>query len=269
MRERREGLSFITHTITHTGAGFQLCPGHGSGEATRNMGTIEITPEALEALRLFNQYCYPKSHFWKNQPSKQAALDMLGSGIFGDNVLRGHARHKTTYPVILEALIYELVNLYREYAYAPPISYIKEDIVGTFDHHFSYVFGIAQFAVKEKEIEGCWVAWREQISKAVDDGKISPDWRRLMEEKIFEGRRYRPKKLAYRFADVFLSYCLLAPYLRIALWVNAILKSLGLDPFNKSSLCDYVKLKQKKEKDRITEAGGDYHNYQRHLQIQF
>ena len=84
---------------------------HPGPRQEANMGTIELKPETLEAIRLFNQYCYPKSHFWKNQASKQAALDMLGSGIFGDNVLKGHEKHKTTYPVILGNLITELVNL--------------------------------------------------------------------------------------------------------------------------------------------------------------
>jgi hypothetical protein len=139
------------------------------------MVTIKLTPEALEAQRLFNQYCHPKSHYWKNQDAKQAALAMLSSGIFGDEVLKGHARHKTTYPVILEALIRELVDLYRAYVYLPPISYIKEDVTREFDHHFSYVFAIAQLAgVKEKTIADRWDAWREELSKAVDEGKISP-----------------------------------------------------------------------------------------------
>lgn len=231
------------------------------------MGTIELRPEALEAVRLFNQYCYPKSPFWKNQAAKQAALAMLGTGIFGDDVLKGHARHKKAYPVSLGNLIWELKNVYLGYAYPPPIPYLHEDIVGTFGHHFSYVSGIAQLAgVKEKVIEDCRLAWREILSKAANNGEISPHWR----EQIFEGRRYRPKKLAYVFADVFLSYCLLAPPSRVALWVNAILKSLGLDPFSNSSLFDYVKLEQEKEKKRITEAGWDYHNYQKQgIQIRF
>ncbi len=234
------------------------------------MGTIEITPEALEAARLFNQYCHPESHFWKNPASKQAALAMLGSGIFGDNVLKGHAKHKTTYPVILEALIWELVNLHREYAYSPPVSYIKEDIVGTFDHHFSYVAAIAQLAgVKENVIEARWDAWREQISKAVDNGKISSDWSRRMEEKRTERERDRPKKIAHEFADIFLAQCLLAPPSRVADWVNAILTSLGRKRFSKSSLSDYVKVEQQKAQEWITEAGEDYRNYQRGVRIKF
>ncbi len=107
------------------------------------MGTIELKPEALEAGRLFNQYCHPNSHHWKSQTEKQAALAMLGSGIFGDNLLKGHAKHKTTYPVNLGSLIYELVNVHGGYSYVPPISYVKEDIIGEFDHHFSYVSAIA------------------------------------------------------------------------------------------------------------------------------
>jgi hypothetical protein len=233
------------------------------------MGTLEITPEALEVGRLFNQYCYPKSHFWKNKLHKQAALDMLGSGIFGDNVLKGHAKRKTTYPVSLGNLIYELVNLYFAYAYPPPISYIHEEIVGTFNHHFSYVSAIAQLAgVKKNEIDDYWEVWREKISKAVDKGKFSPDWHKLIEEMMFKGE-HRPQKIAYGLANIFLSYCLLAPPSRVALWVNDILKSLGLDPFSDSSLRDYIKLEQEKEKERITETGTDYYNFKRHLQIRF
>lgn len=234
------------------------------------MGTLEITPEALEVGRLFNQYCYPKSHFWKNKLHKQAALDMLGSEIFGDNALKGHTKRKTTYPVSLGNLITELVNLYLAYAYPPPISYIHEEIVRTFDHHFSYVSAIAQLAgVKKNEIDDYWEVWREKISKAVDNGEISHHWYRLMEEKMSEGRRYRPQKIAYGFADIFLSYCLLAPPSRIADWVNAILESIGLSQFSKSSLRGYVKLEQEKEKERITGTGTDYHNFERHLQIRF
>lgn len=236
----------------------------------KGWSTIELKPEKLEADRLFNQYCNPKSHFWRNKLHKQDALAMLGSGIFGDNVLKGHAKHKKTYPVSLENLIYELASLHLAYAYPPPVDYLHEDIISTFDHHFSYVSGIVQLAgVKEKVIEDRGDAWREQISKAVDNCKISHDWRRLIDEKMFEGRRCRPKKIAYRFADIFLSYCLLTPPSRVALWVNAILKSLGLDPFSKSTLYDYVKLEQKKEQKRITEAGADYNNFQRNIQIRF
>jgi hypothetical protein len=229
------------------------------------MVTIKLTPEALEAQRLFNQYCHPKSRYWKNQDDRrQAALAMLSSGIFGDDILKGHARHKKTYPVALGALIRELVDLYCAYVYPPPISYIKEDITRQFDHHFSYVSAIAQFAgVKEKAIVERWHDWREQLSNAVYNGKISPYWRRLMEEKMFEGRRYRPQKIAYEFADIFLSYCLLASPARVEIWVSAILKSLGLDTLSSSSMRSYIKLEQEKEKERITEAGEDYHNYQK------
>jgi hypothetical protein len=231
------------------------------------MGTIEISPEALEALRLFNLYCYPKSPFWKNEAARQAALAMLGTGIFGDNELKGHARHKKTYPVNLGNLIKELVDLYMWFVYPPPI----EDIVDTFNHHFSFVSAIAQLAgVKESDIDDQWGKWQGRLSKAVDDGKISPDWRRLIEEKMLEGRRYHPKKMAYIFADILLSYCLLARPNTITDWVNAILISLGQKHFSKSSLFSYVKSEQEKEKKRITEAGEDYHNYQKQgIQIRF
>jgi hypothetical protein len=234
------------------------------------MDTIEISPEALEARQLFNLYCYPKSPFWKNEAARQAALAMLGTGIFGDNELKGHARRKDNYQVDLGNLIKELVDLYMWFAYPPPIAFVKEDIVDTFNHHFSFVSAIAQLAgVKESDIDGQWEKWQGRLSKAVDDRKISPDWRRLIEEKMLEGRRYHPKKMAYIFADILLSYCLLARPNTIADWVNAILISLGQKHFSKSSLRDYIKLEQEKEKKRISEAGGDYQNYQRHLQIRF
>ena len=235
------------------------------------MGTIDLTPKGREAERLFNQYCHPKSPHWNYQPAKQAALAMLRSGIFGDNVLKGHVRHKTTYPIELGALIYELENVYGGYSHVPPIAYVKEDILREFDHHFSYIAAIEQLAgVRKDAVENYWNARREELSKAVDDGKIFPDWRRLMEEKMFGGRRYRPQKMAYVFADIFLSYCLLTPPSRIADWVNTILSCLGQKPRSKSSLSDYVKQRQKEEQERITAAGEDYHEYQkRGIQIRF
>ncbi len=235
------------------------------------MGTIDLKPEALQAERLFNHYCHPKSHHWKNQPAKQAALAILGSGIFGDDLLRGHAGHKKTYPVNLDALIYELVNVYRGYSYVPPIAYVKEDILREFDHHFSYIAAMEQLAGARKDaVENYWDARREELSKAVDDGKISPDWRRLMEDKMVGGPRYRPQKMAHVFADIFVSYCLLAPPSRVADWVNTILSCLGLKPLSKSSLSDYVKQRQKEEKESIRAAGEDYHKYQKQgVQIRF
>jgi hypothetical protein len=236
-----------------------------------NWKPIEIkTREQAEAERLFNQYCHPKSPHWKYQPAKQAALAMLRSGIFGDNVLKGHARHKTTYPVELGALIYELENVYTGYTNPPPISFIKGDILQEFDRHSSYVAVIAQLVGVRKDVVENWSEdWREQISNAADKGEIPPDWRWIVEERLF-GRRYRPKKLGYVFADIFLSHCLLARPSRIADWVNAILKGLDLKPLSKSSLTDYVKKRQKEEQERITAAGEDYHNYQKQgIQIRF
>ncbi len=239
-------------------------------EALARIKARDEAEKKSEAERLFNQYCYPESHHWKSQASKDAALAMLGSRIFGDNVLKGHAQHKTTYPVELGALIYELVNVYRGHSYVPPIAYVKEDILGEFDRHFSYIAAMEQLAGARKDaVENYWDARREELSKAVDDSKISPDWRRLMEEKMFEGRRYRPKKMAYVFADVFLAHCLLAPPSRVADWVNAILTSLGRKCFSKSSLRDYVKVEQQKAQEWITEAGGDYRNPQGGVRIRF
>ncbi len=227
------------------------------------MGAVDLTPEALEANRLFNQYCYPDHPHWKSRFSKQAALAMLGSGIFGYNLLKGHAKHKATYPVNLDALIYELLNVYGGYSYVPPIAYVKEDVVREFDHHFTYVSAIAQLAgVRKDAVENDRDAWREKLSNAADNGKIPPDWRTLIEE-MFQGRRYRLPKLAHVFADIFLAHCLLARPSRVADWVRTILTSLGLKPPSKSSLSDYVKQRQKEAQESITAAGEDYHNYQK------
>ncbi|MBM4275879.1 MAG: hypothetical protein FJ134_15670 [Deltaproteobacteria bacterium] len=235
------------------------------------MVTIDLkNPEALEAERLFNHFCNPKSPHWKYPPAKQAALAMLRSGIFGDNVLKGHARHRTTYQVVLAALIYELENVYSGYINPPPISFLKEDILCEFDRHFSYVAAIAQLAGVRKDVVENWPKeWREKISNAADNGRISPDWRWGIEIMIFGGR-CRPQKLGYVFADIFLSHCLSAPPSRIADWVNAILKSLDQKPLSKSSLSDYVKKRQEEEKERITAAGENYHTHQKKgIQIRY
>lgn len=248
-----------------------LSPGSLPGPLQEtDMVTIDLKPEALEAERLFNQYCHPKFPHWKYQPAKKAALTMLRSGIFGDNVLKGHARHKITYPVELGALIYELENVYSGYTNPPPTSFIKDDILHEFDHHFSYVAGIAQLAGVRKDVLENWPKeWRKQISNSADNDEISHDWRWIVEEKLF-GRHHRPKKLGYMIADIFIAHCLLAPPSRIAYWVNAILKGLDLKPLSKSSLSDYVKRRQEEEKERITAAGEDYHKYQKHgIQIRF
>lgn len=235
------------------------------------MGTVDLTPEGLEANRLFNQYCYPKSHHWNYEPRKQAAFSMLRSGIFGDNVLKGHARHKKTYQVELGALIYELVNVYRGHSYIPPISYLKEDILHEFDHHFSYIFMMAQLAGVRKDVLGnYWDAWKKELSDTVDNGEIPPHWRTLIEEKIFQGRSYRPPKMAHEFADIFLAHCLLARPSKVADWERAIFTSLGLKPPSKSSLSNYVKQRQKEEQERITAAGEDINNYQKKgIQIRY
>ncbi len=71
-------------------------------------------------------------------------------------------------------LITELVNLHLEYADPTPTSYIQEDILNTFDHHFSYVAATAQLAgVKEKVIQKIQKAWREKISTAILNDETS------------------------------------------------------------------------------------------------
>jgi|GEM_PF-3148930 hypothetical protein len=239
------------------------------------MGTVDLKPEALEATRLFNQYCHPEHPHWKNKHRKQATLAMLGSGIFGDNELKGHAKHKTTYRIEVKNLIYELVNVYCGHSYIPSTSYVKEDILREFGHHFAYVIAIARLASIRKDavetvVKDYGDTWGKKISNAADKGKIPTNWRNLIEAEVFYGQRYQTPKMAHEFADIFLSYCPSAPPNRIAGWVIAMFKSLGLDSPGKTSLSDYIKKRQKEEQENIIAAGEDINNYQKKgIQIRY
>jgi len=193
-----------------------------------------------EAERIFSQYCKSESYEWQSPTYKRLALAILSSGIFKENELRGHARHKKNYPVDLDHLLFDLVETHLHYDLS--LAYLHRDIIGSFDEYFDMMAGIARIGgVRESQIQRIKQTWREKISARVAQGKISPHWRHIIQA----GRT--PKEVYYRFADLLLLYAPQAPSSRIADWVNAILKSLGREPVSNSVLRDYVG----KEQERI------------------
>jgi hypothetical protein len=113
--------------------------------------------ELSEAEQLFSIYCYPQTWYWEYWEWKQAALDILSSGIFQGDELKGHARRQN-YPVVqggsvvLRDLIIDLVQKHFDYDVNLPAGRVfhrldgslVEDIVGDFDDHFCFVSAIAR-----------------------------------------------------------------------------------------------------------------------------
>ncbi|MFZ5449964.1 MAG: hypothetical protein ACOZFS_15135 [Thermodesulfobacteriota bacterium] len=197
------------------------------------------TKRQSEAERLFSQYCKPQSGLWRSLNWRQPALAILGSGIFIDNTLKGHARHKKNYPIDLGDLIYFLVETHLDYDIIPPILHL--DIIKSFEEYFDLAAGIARLGgVRESQIEKIKQTWREKISTKVVEGKISPHWRHVLTVGT------APKEIYYRFADILISQTPQAPPNRIADWVNAILKALERDPVSKSILRDYIGREQQR-----------------------
>jgi len=126
----------------------------GEGWKVLERAKAKKKKEQSEAERLFNQYCYPDTWFWKYPEWKQAALSILSSGIFEGNELKGHARRQN-YPlvqgdsVVLGDLIEGLVQKHFDYDVDLPFvrrleGPLREDIVGEFDDHFRFVAAIAR-----------------------------------------------------------------------------------------------------------------------------
>jgi hypothetical protein len=179
------------------------------------------TKRKSEAERLFSQYCKPQSGLWKSLNWRQPALAILTFGIFVENALKGHARHKKNYSINLGDLIYFLVQTHLDYDLIPPI--LHQHIIKSFEEYFDLAAGIARIG-----------------GARVVEGKISPHWRHVM----LLGSA--PKEIYYRFADILLSQTPQAPPNRIADWVNAILKALEREPVNKSVLRDYIGREQER-----------------------
>lgn len=213
--------------------------------------TVSQIKEQSEAERLF-QYCFPELSC-RETPSlllplapfsgvtylKQGALDMLSSGIFGENELNGHAGHKKNYPVPLGDLIIQLVETHFKYV---DITFFPGDIIKHFDNSFDSMAAMARMGgVRDKELERKKKEWREKISLAVAQGKFPSNWREIAKVELISSRKYRPKSEAQAFAIVFLGYVPQAPDNRIAIWVKAILKSLGQDTVSISELREYIK----------------------------
>jgi hypothetical protein len=205
-----------------------------------------------EAEQLFNQYCYPKTWYWEYPEWKQAALSILSSGIFEGTELKGHARHKQTYPVDLGHLITDLVRKHYDYDVNLPPGQVfhrlegplDHEIVSEFDEHFRFVAAIVRLCgVRKDHVQNIWDDWRKQVSTQAVKGKISPRWRQVIMDEIFPGYA-APKKIAYAFADIFLQYASQARPSRMVHWVNVTLESLGRPMLSKSSLNDYISKKQ-------------------------
>lgn len=213
--------------------------------------TVPQIKEQSEAERLF-QYCFPE-YSCRETPSlllplapfsgvtylKKGALDMFSSGIFGENELNGHAGHKKNYPVPLGDLIIDLVETHFKYV---DITFFPGDIIKHFDNSFDSMAAMARMGgVRDKELERKKKEWREKISLAVAQGKFPSNWREIAKVELISSRKYRPKSEAQAFAIVLLGYVPQAPDNRIAIWVKAILKSLGQDTVSISELREYIK----------------------------
>lgn len=231
------------------------------------MGTIEITPEALEAMRLFNQYCFPSYWFWGYPERKKAALSILSSGIFEGDELKGHATRQN-YPVVrgdtnvLGDLICDLVEKHFGYDVNLPAGQVfhrlegplEQEIVREFDDHFRFVAAIARIGgVRKDVIQNKCDEWRKQVSTRAVEGKIPLHWREIMMDEVYPGQGYYPaKKIAYAFADIFLRYVPQALPASIAKWVNIVIESLGRKAVSDSGLRDYVS-KEKRRGSQLPE----------------
>jgi len=217
-----------------------------------------VSLEVLKAERIFNQYCYPDTWFWKYPEWKQAALDIISSGIFEGDELKGHARSQN-YPVVhgesvvLGDLIIHLVQKHFDYDVNLPSGRIfhrlegslQKEIVSEFDDHFLFVATIAQLCgIRKDRIQKVWDEWRKKVSVRAVKGEIPHHWRELIMDKMYPGRGYAPQttpqQIARKFADIFLRYVPQAPAARIVKWVNVTLKSLGRPTVSESGLRTYI-----------------------------
>jgi hypothetical protein len=233
-------------------------PLHPGQHRSKDWKPIKIKPEEqAEAERLFFLF-FPEASHWE-PPSillpfdpityvpylKEVALAILGTGIIGEKGLKGHAGHKKIYPLDrreLRELIGALVE--KDFKYRD-VTFFPGDILKRFDNHFNSMTALARLAgVTERKIKDAWEdlqKWRERISLAVAQGKWPSNWRELTKTELISSWKYRPRSEAHAFAIVFLHYAPEAKDNRIALWVNAILKSLGQPTVSIYELREYIK----------------------------
>ena len=202
------------------------------------------TKELSEAECFFSKYCYPEAPFWENRIFKQAALNVLGSGIFGENELKGHAGHKKTYPVPLGDLIIHLVETHFKYV---DIIFAPGDILKAFDGRFEMMAAMARIGgVRDETLKRIQTEWREKISLAGAQGKFPSNWREIAKMEMISSWKYRPRSEAHASAHVFLGYLPQAPPSRIVEWVNLALTSLKRPTLSKSGLHNYISKEQQK-----------------------
>ncbi len=206
------------------------------------------TKEPSEAERLFQQFCYPDTWFWGYREWKQAALDILSSGIFKGIELKGG--HNKTFPVDMGDLIINLVMKHFDCDVNLPSGrlchrlegLLEQEIVSEFDDHFGFVAAIARLGgIRKDHIQNIWDNWRKQISDHAVKGKISTHWRQVING---YNPPTTPQQIGRKFADIFLQYIPQAPTDRMVAWVNVTLKSLKRPIVSKSSLNDYIKQRQ-------------------------
>ena len=79
-----------------------------------------------------------------------------------------------------------------------------------------------------------------KVHLAVSQGKFPSNWRELTKVELISAWKYRPKTEAQAFAIIFLQYAPKARNYTIAVWVNAVLKSLGCPTVSNSNLHEYI-----------------------------
>jgi hypothetical protein len=207
-------------------------------EARDRIKAKDKAKKKSEAERLFSKYC-TSWWVWQNDPAfKQAALDMLSTGYFGDNELKGHRGRKETYPISLADIIADLVKRHDDYVH---IVFHPTDIIKAFNDSFRIVAAMAALGgVTDIQIQKVKREWRAKISDKVAQDEISPHWRRLLQEKMRPAWTMGPQTEAQAFAVIFLNHVPGAHEYTIATWVNAMLESLGQRRVAHSSLREYV-----------------------------
>jgi hypothetical protein len=209
--------------------------------------------EPSEAERLFFLF-FPEASHWA-PPSillsfdpvtyvpylKQTALAILGTGIIGENGLKGHAGHKKFFPVDQRDLIGALVDTHYKYS---NVTFSPGDIIKYYDNLFKSVAAFVRLSgVKDSGplgIKRVWNAWRQKVHLAVSQGNFPSNWRELTKVELISAWKYRPRSEALALAIVFLEFVPRARNYTIAVWVNTILKSLAEPSVSNSELREYI-----------------------------
>jgi hypothetical protein len=213
--------------------------------------TIKIkSKEQAEAERLFFLF-FPEASQWKvpkilvpfNPTTyfpefKQEALAILGTGIIGEDGLKGH---KKTYHINQRDLFIALLD--KDFQYRDVI-YFPQVIIKKFDYHFDRMVEFASLAgITPKKIEDIrkrLQSWRDKIIEAVSEGKFPSNWRELIKGESLTSISYKPKSQAQAFAIIFLQFPTKASDKEIAEWTNICLKSLGRPTASESKLRTFI-----------------------------